>query len=70
MSLPTGPGFYHWSEWDRIVEVGYAAPYNWRRPRHSERKTLCVLPFPGFPKAIKITPNIAGEFRGPIPSQK
>lgn len=64
--LPSAPGRYYWSEWNCVVEVGMAPPFNWRRPRHSERNALCVLPFPGFPKPIKITPKIAGYFHGPV----
>ena len=69
MPIPTKPGRYFWTEWNREVEVGIAPAYNWRRPNHSGQRTLCVLPFPGFPYPIKITNNIAGDFRGPIQSQ-
>lgn len=64
--LPTRPGRYFWTEWDREVDVGIAQAYNWRRPRHSGQRTLCVLPFPGFPHPIKISSSIAGHFHGPV----
>lgn len=68
-TLPTRPGRYYWSEWDRIVDVGLAPAHNWRRPRHGGKRMLCVLPFPGFPLPIAITNAIAGSFHGPVPDQ-
>lgn len=64
------PGTYYWTEWDKFVKVGTSQAYNWKTGKLSSGRTLCVLPFPGFPHPIKITRRIAGEFHGPVQSQE
>lgn len=61
--LPTKPGTYFWTEYNRNVTVDKAVPFNWKRPRKvSIAKSLCVLPFEGFPYPIKLTAKMAGQF--------
>lgn len=65
---PSAPGRYFWTEWNKWVDVGMAVPADWK-PRKGKRPSsmhLCVLPFPGFRKPIRISSRMAGEFYGSV----
>jgi hypothetical protein len=62
-NLPTKPGIYFWTEYNRNVVIDRAVAFNWKRPRKvTTVKSLCVLPFSGFPYPIKLTAKMAGDF--------